>query len=71
MRARVAMNNIRAMGYDPQQMLLEVEFAGERVVHQYEEVPEQIWYGLRNARRPDWYFNQYVSGHFPEKTIDG
>lgn len=57
---------IEAMGYDPQRALLEVRFLQNGEVKQYENVPEEVWYYLRENRHPDMYYRRYICGHYKE-----
>lgn len=57
---------IESIGYDPQRALLEVRLQREGRVRQYEDVPEDIWYGLRENNYPDMYYRRHICGHYRE-----
>lgn len=60
---------IESIGYDPQCARLEVRLLRERNVRQYENVPEDVWYCLRENNHPDVYYRRYICGHYEEKVI--
>lgn len=57
---------IEAIGYDAQRELLEVRMTGKGKVKRYANVPEEIWYQLRESADPDIYYRRCICGHFPE-----
>lgn len=57
------------MGYDPQRALLEVKLVNDTQVRQYRNVPEDIWYSLRENRYPDIYFRRHICGHYVETAV--
>lgn len=40
---------IKSAGYDAQQQMLEIEFANNGQIWQFDNVPEDIWYRFRNS----------------------
>ncbi len=58
---RVAAENICRMQYSPTRKLLEVQFHKEEVIYQYLDVPEDVWYTMRNCASIDLYFNTKVA----------
>lgn len=60
---------IEKIGYDPLRAVLEVKMLKEKGVRQYEGVPEEIWYRLREKGNPDVYYRRYICGCFPETRI--
>lgn len=60
---------IETMGYDPQRALLEVKLMSDGKVRQFEDVPEDIWYHMRENYHPDTYFRRYVCGRFKETIL--
>ncbi len=56
---------IETAGYDAQCALLEVKLMSGGV-YRYREVPEDIWYRLRENASPDIYYRRYICGCFPE-----
>lgn len=60
---------IQTMGYDPQNALLEVRLLNDGKIRQYRDVPEDIWYCMRENRSPDAYYRRYICGCYPESVI--
>ena len=60
--------NIRAVGYDSRNRLLEVEFRSGSIV-QYSGVSEQLYRGLMNAPSVDSYFRDRIEEDFPVKRL--
>ena len=40
---------IKSAGYDAQQQMLEIEFANNGQIWQFDNVPEDIWYRFRSC----------------------
>lgn len=57
---------IEAIGYDAQRKLLEVRTNNNDKIKRYANVPEEIWYQLRESADPDIYYRRCICGHFPE-----
>ncbi len=57
------------MGYDPLRSVLEVKLLTDKKVRRYENVPEEIWYRLRQHYHPDTYFRVHVCGHYEETIL--
>lgn len=62
---------IDSIGYDPQCARLEVRLSRDRRVKQYEDVPEEIWYGFRKSAHPDMYYRSHICGCYKEMDISG
>lgn len=60
---------IESMGYDPQCALLEIKLMSDGKVRQYEGVPEEKWYHLRDNYHPDTYYRRYICGCYKETVI--
>lgn len=58
--------SIETAGYDAQCALLEVRLIADGRIYRYREVPEEIWYRLRENVSPDTYYRRYICGCFPE-----
>ncbi len=58
-RTYVTSSNIASIGYDADQMILEVEF-NYGSVYQYFDVPESVYEGLMAADSHGKYFDAYV-----------
>ena len=62
-RTKVVSALIRAVGYDPEQSTLEIEF-GSGAVFQYLDVPEHIHAGLLAAASKGVYFSAHIKGRY-------
>jgi hypothetical protein len=66
--------SIRAIGYDRETSMLEIEFC-DSSVYQYADVPEEIYHGLINSlgfnlEKTDLkFFNEHIKGIYKQKTI--
>lgn len=60
---------IETMGYDPLCAILEVRLLSDGKIRRYENVPEYIWYHLREDYHPDTYYRRHVCGRFVETII--
>ena len=67
-RKRINATNIRSVGYDSRNRLLEVEFSSGSVV-QYSGVSEEAYRGLMNAPSPGSYFRDRIEEDFPAKRL--
>ena len=61
---RAAAMNITCMGYRAQDMLLEVQFRQDGRRYCYHEVPEELWYRMKQADSIDTFFNTFILNHF-------
>lgn len=57
---RISIQNIKAVNYYPVRMMLEVQFMGENAIYQYYDVPEDVWYAMRNVSNIDIFFNTQI-----------
>ena len=57
---------IETAGYDAQCAMLEVRLTADGRICRYREVPEEIWYRLRENVSPDTYYRRYICGCVPE-----
>ena len=60
---------IETMGYDPLRAILEVRLLSDGRIRRYENVPEYIWYRLREDYHPDTYYRRHVCGRFVETIL--
>lgn len=60
---------IQSMGYDPQCALLEIRLLYDGKIRQYQDVPEDIWYRMRDHFHPDNYFRRHICGRFEEVIL--
>ena len=58
-RQYVSSSNIASIGYDPESMILEVEFLSGSV-YQYYDVPQSIYEGLMAADSHGSYLSAYI-----------
>lgn len=58
-RTYVSSSNIASIGYDPMQMILEVEFLNGSI-YQYYDVPEALYEGIMSASSHGKYLNEYI-----------
>lgn len=64
---RTAAKNIARIGYNAQNMLLEVQFHQDEKQYCYREVPEEIWYRMKQAESLDMFFNAYILSCYEEQ----
>ena len=57
---------IETIGYDPQCALLEIKLLSDGKIRQYQGVPEDVWYRLRENYHPDTYYRRYICGRYTE-----
>lgn len=61
---RISARNIRFMRYCPQRMILEVQFYEDKNIYQYFDVPEDVWYNMKNVADMDLFFNLLISSRY-------
>ncbi len=64
---RAAAVYIAYMGYRAQDMLLEVRFHRDGRRYCYLEVPEELWYRMKQASSVDRFFNTFILNRFEEQ----
>ena len=67
-RTPVRSSNIRAVGYDAQAMILEVEFASGGL-YQYSGVPASLHQGLMQAASKGAYLNDRIKNRYPCRQV--
>lgn len=67
-REHVDSSMIRAVGYDPRQHLLEIEFNSGRV-YQYSDVPQDVFKGLMSAESKGRYFLGNIEGIYLYRKV--
>ncbi len=67
-RARVVSSVIAALGYDPNQSVLEVEFRSGRI-YQYFLVPRSAYEELRGAQSIGEFFNREIRTRYPCRKL--
>lgn len=60
---------IRSAGYDAQRQVLEMEFASDGQICQFDNVLEEIWYRFRSHHLPALFFQHFIMGHYPERKM--
>lgn len=69
-RSAVQSSSLRALGYDAQRRLLEVQFASG-VLYQYEDVPAEAVQALLQAPSLGRHFNQvFKPQHYAYRRVD-
>lgn len=68
-RLPVESSDIVAIGYDPKEQVLEVEFHQQRI-YQYFDVPTDIYHHFMRADSYGTYFNTYVNKHYKYRRVD-
>ncbi len=63
-RKRVNSSKIRAVGYDPKSLLLEVEFSDGKVI-QYRGVSPEVYRQFMAAPSPTSFFEDKIDESFP------
>ncbi|MBI4825314.1 MAG: KTSC domain-containing protein [Nitrospirae bacterium] len=58
-RTAVSSSNLASVGYDPESMVLEIEFHSGGI-YQYSNVPESKYEGLMKAGSHGTYFDTYI-----------
>ena len=67
-RKRVNASNIRSVGYDAGQQLLEIEFTSGSIV-QYSGVSPEVHRRFMSAPSPGSFHQDQIDEHFPSKRI--
>lgn len=67
--SRMSARYILDVEYFPIRKLLEIQFVNDENVYQYYEVPEEVWYAMRNTLSVDLYFNMQISSQYKCRTI--
>ena len=67
-RKRVNASNIRSVGYDARNRVLEIEFSSGSIV-QYSGVSEEVHRRLMNAPSPGSYFRDEIEESFTGKRV--
>ena len=67
-RKRVNASNIRSVGYDSRNRVLEIEFSNG-AIYQYSGVSEEIHRRLMNSPSPGSYFKDQIEESFTGKRV--
>lgn len=60
---------IESIGYDALCAILEVEYREEVEIRQYLNVPESVWYELKESQSPEHYLISNVIGKYEEISL--
>ena len=69
-RKSVKSSDIKSIGYDSKNKVLEIEFSPERI-YQYSNVPVEIHSSMMFAWSKGKYFRIYIKGKYQFKQIKG
>ena len=58
-----------AIGYDPEQQILQVEFATGKI-YQYTDVEEETWDNFCEADSIGRFYNYQIKGHYNSRCLD-
>lgn len=67
-RSYVSSSNLRAVGYDHDSSVLEVEFHNG-YIYQYRGVPSFVYSSLMNASSKGQYFNGFIRDRYPYRKV--
>lgn len=67
-RNRVVSSNLRSVGYDPIEEILEIEFHSSGV-YQYFNVPFELYERLMNASSKGSYFANYIKHRYRYRQV--
>ena len=62
-RTAVSSSNLASVGYDPGNLILEIEFH-KGAIYQYFDVPDNIYQGLMQADSKGTYFNSHIRNDY-------
>lgn len=68
-RIKVIMPEIASAGYDALCGILELEFSQDGQIWQFYDVPETVWYALRQSKAVQTFFNTNIIGIYKSKRI--
>ncbi|NTV46696.1 MAG: KTSC domain-containing protein [Chlorobiales bacterium] len=67
-RTPISSSNLRSVGYDQNQKILEVEFDSGSV-YQYYSIPESVYSELMSASSHGKYFSRYIRNNYSYRQI--
>lgn len=67
-RIPVTSSNLVAVGYDPANAVLEIEFRGN-AVYRYAQVPDSVYRALMRAESLGSYFHRHIRDHYRTTRI--
>lgn len=57
-----------AVGYDPRQSILQIQFK-DGAVYQYEDIDIETWHELRETDSPGQFFNREIKGNYRSQRL--
>jgi hypothetical protein len=67
-RQFVSSSDLRSVGYDPQQQLLEIEFNSGGIYH-YSGVPTSVYSALMSAGSKGQYFHRFIKDVYAYRRV--
>ena len=67
-RVELQSNNLKSMGYDDENAILEIEFTNG-MIYQYNKVPHTVKFGLLTASSAGKYFHKNIKNNFTFKIV--
>ena len=68
LRESVQSSNLRSVGYDELQQIVEIEFHGGGI-YQYSNVPSEVHSGLMDASSKGKFFAQFIRDRFHTRRV--
>lgn len=68
LRQPVQSSNLKSVGYDEPQKILEIEFLHSGI-YQYSNVSKEMHINLMSASSKGKFFDQYIKDRFPTKKV--
>ena len=65
----VTTSRMRKREQKMKRIMLEIEFANNGQIWQFDNVPEDIWYRFRSHHLPELFFHNFIMGHYPERRM--
>ncbi len=69
MRQPVQSSNLKSIGYDEHQKILEIEFLSGGI-YQYTNVSKKMFVDLMSASSKGKFFAQFIKDHFPTRKVN-
>ena len=67
-RKRISASNLRSVGYDPAQQLLEIEFSSGSI-YQYSGVSPEVYRRFVNAPSPGSFYQDQIEENFTARRV--
>lgn len=69
-REQVSSTRIASIGYDPEEQKLEIEFASDGSVYEYDDVTLADFNALKAASSVGRHFDAVIKGRYPYRRIE-